>query len=171
MSNVIFSHDLPIPPGYAAYVPIILAQSSVESHTGDAETIDVTGSKVSLPRGFFSPGSTIRYTLYGYRAGTAGAVTILVTINNTTSATLAVPTNTAVDFKAVLTISQYGNMAQQKWSAEILTSATVLSAFDQGTGTVDVSAGAVIKAQMTVANASDDGYIENVRVEYWNIPE
>lgn len=171
MGNQLFAHDIPIVSGYSAYLPIILAQSNVESHTGDAETIDVTGSKIVFPKGEFGPGSTIRYTLYGYRAGTAGAVTLLIDINGTTSATLAVPTDTAVDFKVVLTISQYGNMAKQKWSAEIRTSATVLSAFDQSTGTVDVSTGATIKARMTVANASDDGYIENVLVEYWNVPE
>lgn len=158
-------------PGKAGYLPTIIAQCNTASHTGDAETISLTGGRIVVPKGFFAPGTTFRFTMFGNRAGTAGAVTLLIDINGTTVSTLAIPTNTAVDYMAQFTISEYTDFAHQRTSAFIATSATVLSAFDQDVGTVDVSQETVITAKMTVANASDDGYVNYLLVEYWQIPE
>lgn len=169
MGNFQFIEPLPLWPGLRPTVPIIISQSNVESHTGDAETIDITGGKITVPQGFFGPGATFRFVFHGRRAGTAGAVTMLIDINGTTVATLAVPTNTAVDFGGEFIISEHTDMAHQNTSAHIYTSATVLSAYDYAAATVNVSKESIIKLQATVANASDDVYIEYVRAEYWKI--
>lgn len=171
MGNTQFAHEIPIIPGYTAYLPTVIAQSNVESHTGDAETIVVTGSEIVVPKGVFSPGTTFRFTVAGNRTGTAGAATFLIVINSTTAISLAIPTNTAVDYKGVFTVSEYSNFAHQHCTAQIDTSATVLSAFDYAAATVNVSEETTIEMKVTLANASDDIYVEYVLVECWNVPE
>lgn len=169
MPNIQFTKELSLWPGITAAIPMLVLQSNTVSTTGDAETIDVTGSEITIPKGFFAPGTTFRYTLYGSRTGTAGAATILVDLGGTTIATIAIPTDTAVDWKAVIEISEHTDFAHQNVSETVLTSATVLSAYDTATGTVNVSNDITMKAQMTLANASDSVTCNHVRLECWQL--
>ncbi|MFA4826471.1 MAG: hypothetical protein WC593_15075 [Methanoregula sp.] len=171
MSNIQFARNLEIWPGLRASVPMIVAQSNTASTTGDAETINVTGASVTIPKGFFSPGTAFRFTLFGSRTGTAGAATILLDLGGTTIATIAIPTNTAVDWMAVLTVTEHTDFKHQNVSEFVATSATVLSAYDTATGTVDVSNDITLKAQITLANASDSVTCNYVLVECWKVDE
>ncbi len=169
MSNIQFTKDLNLWPGVSAVIPTIIGQSFVESTTGDAETIDITGSKITVPKGHFSPGTVFRYTMAGTRTGTAGAATIILDINGTDVISVAIPTDTAVDWWAQFTIAEHTDFAHQGGAGIILTSATVLSALDVVTGTVNVSNQSVIKAQMTLANAADSVTCSYVLIECWRV--
>ena len=169
MGNAQFTKDLPLWAGLTAALPMVILQSNETSTTGDAETIDVTGSSITIPQGFFAPGTTFRYTLYGSRTGTAGAATILVDIAGTTVATIAIPTDTAVDWKAVIEIAAHTDFAHQNVSETVFTSATVLTAYDTATGTVNVAGDVTMKAQMTLASASDSVTCSHVRLECWKL--
>lgn len=173
MANIgVIAHDIVFLPGYTSYVPTILAQSNVESATGDAETIDITGSSVTFAKGIFSPGTAIRYTMAGTRGGTAGAATLAILIDATTAISIVVPSNTALDFVAQFTICQHTDMKHQNCFGEIkVNGATTYVAVDYAAATADVSQGTTIKAQATLANGADTVAIEYVLVECWQVPE
>ena len=152
--------------GLKEVVPVIIAQSNVESHTGDAETIVVTGSAIVVPKGFFRPGATFRFTLAGSRVGTAGAATLLITIGSTTVISIALPSNTGTDYVAQFTVSEYTDFAHQNCFGWVTQNA-VATAQDYAAATVDVSQEVTIQAKATLANGSDDVYVEHVMVEYW----
>lgn len=169
MGNLQFAQDIQKIPGYAAVIPTIISQSNVASYTGDAETIAVTGSRIVVPQGFFGPGATFRFTMAGSRTGTAGAATIYIYINATSAISLAVPTNTAVDWTATFLISEHTNMANQNCFGIVHASATVLSISDYAAATVDVSAESTIQAKLVLANGSDEVTCNYVLVEYWKV--
>jgi hypothetical protein len=169
MSNINFTNNLPMFPGLAAAVPLIIGQNAVEQTHVAASTIDVVGGSVVVPQGYFCPGSTFRFTLAGSRAGTAGAATLLVVIGSTTAISIAIPTNTAVDWTAQFTVTEHTGFAHQHCYGHILTSATVLSAMDYASATVDVSQQTTIKLQQTLASASDTLVIDHVLIEYWKL--
>jgi hypothetical protein len=171
MSNINFTKPLPLWSGVSAAIPMVVAQSNVASTTGDAETIDVTGSSLTIPKGFFAPGMAFRFTLAGSRTGTAGASTIVIDINGTDVISLAVPTNTAVDWTAQFVVCEHTNFKNQNCFGTVHASATVLSISDYAAATVDVSEETVIKAQMTLANASDSVTCSYVLVECWIVEE
>ena len=171
MSNIQFAKEFPAWNGITPSIPVILLQSNTASTTGDAETITITGSQITVPKGHFSPGTTFRYTFYGSRTGTAGAATIQIDLNGTTVSTIAIPTNTAVDWMAQITISEHTNFKNQNVSELVFASATVLSAQDIATGTVDVSGDTVMKGQMVLANASDSVTCNYVLLEAWKVDE
>ena len=170
--NIIEAHDVPFLPGYSGYVPLILQQSHTVSHTGDAETIDITGSNITVPKGHFAPGVSFRWTMSGSRAGTAGAATLLIVLGATTAISIAIPSNTALDWYAQFTVSCYQDMAHQRcFGLVAVNGATTYVAVDDAAATVDVSQEITIKAQATLANASDDIYVNHVMVETWQVPE
>ena len=172
MSNIIESHDVPFLPGYTGYVSLILKQTHTVSHTGDAETIDITGSDITVPKGHFAPGTSFRWTMSGSRAGTAGAATLLIIIGATTALSIAIPSNTAVDWNAQFTVCCYENMAKQRCFGEVkVNGATTYVAVDDAAATVDVSQEITMKAQATLASASDDIYVNHVMLETWQVPE
>jgi hypothetical protein len=169
MGNAQFLNDFPLFGGLRATAPMIIGQYAVEQTHAAASTIDVTGGGIVVPKGYFGPGSTFRFTVYGSRTGTAGAATLLVDINGTTAVTLAVPTNTAVDFFWQATVHEAGDFAHQQNSAFCLTSATVLSAFDYNASTVNVSEKSTIKLKQTLASSSDTLVIDYILIEYWKL--
>ncbi len=169
MSNVQFTSDLSLWPGLKPVVPMIVAQYATEQTHAAASTIDVAGTSIVVPKGYFSPGTTFRFTLYGSRTGTAGAATLLVVINGSTAITLAIPTNTAVDFITQFIVHEVGDFAHQQNSALCLASATVLSACDYNASTINVSEESTIKIQQTLASASDSLIIDYFLAECWKL--
>lgn len=165
-----FNVDTPIPPGASLVVPTIISQSNEASYTGDAETIDVTGSKIVVPRGYFAPGTTFRFTLGGSRTGTAGAATALIDINGTTAITIAIPSNTAVDWMAEFIVSAHTDFAHQNCLGRVfVNSASTYVAVDYAAATVNVSQESTIKARLTLANGSDEVTCNYCLVEYWKV--
>ena len=169
MGNAQFLNNFPMFGGLRATAPMIIGQYATEQTHGAASTIDVTGGGIVVPKGYFCPGSTFRFTVYGSRTGTAGAATLLVDINGTTAVTLAVPTNTAVDFFWQATVHEVTSFASQHNVALCLASATVLSAMDYNASTVNVSETSTIKLQQTLASASDTLVIDYLVIEYWKL--
>jgi len=169
MSNAQFLNNFPLFGGLRATAPMIIGQYATEQTHGAASTIDVTGGGIVVPKGFFGPGSTFRFTVYGSRTGTSGAATLLVDINGTTAVTLAIPTNTAVDFLWQGIVHEVGDLAHQQNSAICFASATVLSAMDYNASAVNVSENSVIKLRQTLASASDTLVIDYILIEYWKL--
>lgn len=169
MGNAQFLNSFPLFGGLRATAPMIIGQYATEQTHAAASTIDVTGAGIVVPKGYFCPGSTFRFTVYGKRTGTAGAATILVDINGTTAVTLAIPTNTAVDFYAQFIVHEVGDFAHQQNSALCLASATVLAATDYNASAVNVSETSTIKLRQTLASASDTLVIDYIMIEYWKI--
>ncbi len=169
MSNAAFLNDFPLFGGLRATAPMIIGQYATEQTHAAASTIDVTGGGIVVPKGYFGPGTTFRFTVYGSRTGTAGAATLLVDINGTTAVTLAIPTDTAVDFFSQFTIHEVGDLAHQQNVGLCLASATVLSAMDYNASTVNVSETSTIKLKQTLASASDSLIIDYILIEYWKI--
>jgi hypothetical protein len=163
-----FNTDTPIMVGANPVVPVVIAQSCVETTTGDAETVTITGSSITVPKGFFRPGCAFRFTIAGSRSGTAGAMTLLIVIGSTTVISIALPSNTATDYVAQFIIMEHTNFKNQKCFGMVFQNGQSV-AQDYATATVDVSDEIVIKAQMTNANASDDIYAECVLVENWTM--
>lgn len=163
-------NEVPSIPGYAPTVPAILSQSNEYTYTGDAETIDINGSTINVPKGFFGPGATFKFTMAGYRTGTADAATITILIGATTVLTLALPSNTAVDFLGEFYVAAHTDFAHQNCWGYIL-SQTVLSVMDQAQTTASTVQDVVLKAQVTLASASDEIFIKYCKVEYWQIEE
>ena len=161
-----FNTDSPIWEG-THVVPVIISQSNTASYTGDAETIAITGSNITVPKGKFLPGATFRFTLAGSRTGTAGALTLLITIGSTTVITIACPSNTATDWLAQFTVSEHTDFANQNCTGYFMQPATTYVALDYAAATVDVSQEVIIQAKATLANASDEVYVNYVLVEYW----
>jgi len=169
MSNAQFLNNFPLFGGLRATAPMIIGQYATEQTHGAASTIDVTGGGIVVPKGFFGPGSTFRFTVYGSRTGTAGAATLLVDINGTTAVTLAIPTNSAVDFFWQATVHEVGDLAHQQNVALCLASATVLAGMDYNASAVNVSETSTIKLKQTLASASDTLVIDYIMIEYWKI--
>jgi hypothetical protein len=169
MGNAQFLNDFPLFGGLRGTAPMIIGQYATEQTHAAASTIDVTGGGIVVPKGYLGPGSAFRFTVYGSRTGTAGAATLLVDINGTTAVTLAIPTNTAVDYFWQATVHEVGDFAHQQNVAICLASATVLSAMDYNASTVNVSQTSTIKLKQTLASASDSLVIDYILIEYWKL--
>ena len=169
MGNAQFFNDFPLFGGLRGTAPMIIGQYAEEQTHAAATTIDVTGGGIVVPKGYFGPGTTFRFTVYGSRTGTAGAATILVDINGTTAVTKAIPTNTAVDFYMQLMVHEVGDFAHQQNSAIVFASATVLSGMDYNASAVNVSETSTIKLKQTLASASDSLVIDYIMIEYWKL--
>jgi len=167
MSNVQFIQDFPLWPGLKPAIPMIVAQGTTQtSEAGSATTKDIAGSLVTVPKGYFEPGTTFKFTLAGTRSGTAGATTLLIAIGSTTVISIACPANTAVDWMAEFWITEHTNLKMQRCFGRFLME-TEDAAVDYADGTVDVSNEVVIKARMTNASNSDVSYCNFVMVECW----
>ena len=172
MGNAQFLNQFPLFGGLKATVPMIIGQYAIiQTHAGATSTAitDVTGCGIVVPKDYFVPGSTFRYTVYGSRTGTNGAITLTVAINGTAAVALAIPTDTGVEFYSQFIVHETGDFAHQNNSAICLTSATVLAAMDYNASTVNVSQTSTIKLRQTVAVSGDALLINYILIEYWKI--
>jgi hypothetical protein len=114
MSNVIMAHDIPIVPGYEAFIPMMLAQSNPAFSLASSTTAtDITGTKITLPQEYLVPGSTLRYTISGVRTGANDACTLTLVLNGSTALSIAIPSNTTHDFVAELWVHSYTSTKNQ----------------------------------------------------------
>ncbi len=145
-------------------VPAIVSQSVEQTSQAAAGTSDVTGSKVNVDNKP-AAGTAYRVTLAGTKTGANAAHTVTLVLGGTTVMTLTADAATAVDWMATFTIifkdsnnqRVMGNMQGNALDCEN----------DYAAGTVDCSAGAELKAQITSGHASDTVTAELVTVEKW----
>ena len=165
MSNAQFLQDLPIMPGYSATVPLIVGQSTTQTSQAGAATSDVTGSSINIPKNFFGPGATFRFTLGGTKTGANNAMVVHVSLGGTQVISLSADDASAVDWAATIIVAAKTTAAQRCiGTLDCLTAAPVA---DYAAGTVDMQAGGIIKAQIQSAHANDTVTCEYCLVEYW----
>ena len=172
MGNAQFLNQFPLFGGLKATVPMIIGQYAIIQTLAGATTTDateVTGGRIVVPKDYFVPGSTFRYTVYGSRTGTNGAITLTMDINGTTAVALAIPTDTGVEFYSQFIVHETGDFAHQNNSAICLTSATVLAAMEYNASTVNVSQTSTLTLRQTVAVSGDALLINYILIEYWKI--
>lgn len=146
-------------------VPEIVAQGVTQYSEGEAAEEFITGLNIEIPN---KPpaGLGFRIKLAGTRAtGTNGALTIKIYLNSTAVLSLAADSNANGDWIAEATIIFVNPKSQKCCGSMHLTSAD--STHDYAAGSVDCSAGASLKASMTLASGSDACTCEMFTVERW----
>lgn len=140
-----------------------LVAYTTETTEEDNSAKDVAGSSVNV-RNKPGPPLTYRYTLAGTNTGTNGSIQVLLVLGGTTVMTLTAEATTASDWLAEFIIT-FVNAKSQKIVGKLLQEAED-TAVDYADGTVDCSAGAVLKAQIKAGHSSDSITCEFVIVEY-----
>lgn len=152
-------------PGIAAVIPTIISQSCVQTSQAGAATSDVTGSSVNIPKNHFGPGAAVRITMGGTKSGANAAMIVHISVGGTQVISLTADDASAVDWTAEFIIAAKTLAAQSCiGTLNCLTAAPVA---DYAGGTVDMSQGGIIKAQIQSQHSSDTVTCEYVLVEYW----
>ncbi len=146
-------------------IPSVVAQSTTQTSQAGAATSTVTGSTITIPAGEFPPGATFRFTLGGSKTGANAAMVVHISLGGTQVISLTADDASAVDWMAQFIISSMSLTTQgcMGWFNALTADPVV----DVASGTVDMTNGGVIKAQIQSQNASDTVVCNYVLVEFW----
>ena len=147
---------------FNSVVKILAATNTQYSAAND--TTDIADAKVYVPN---KPpaGTTYRVKMTGTKTGTNAAMKVHLKIGSTQVVSLTAPGNTAVDWVAEFLI-RFTDSKNQRASGSFLSNAAAV-VVDYAAGTVDLSAGAALVAQIQSQHASDTVTCESCTVESW----
>ena len=140
-----------------------VAAGVAETTEADNTAKDVSGSSVNVPN---KPGPplTYRYKLAGTNTGTNGSIQVLLVLGATTLMTLTAEATTASDWIAEFIVT-FKDHKTQKIMGSLLQEAED-TAVDFADGTVDCTAGGVLKAQVKAGHADDSITCEMCIIEF-----
>jgi hypothetical protein len=148
-------------------LPEVIAQGTTQYSEGDAAEEYIAGLAVNI-QSKPADGLAFRIMLAGTRAtGTNGALTIKFYLNSTAVLSLAADSNASGDWICKATIIFVNPKVQKCCGSMHLTSAD--STHDYAGATADCSAGATLRASMTLASGDDACTCEMWTVERWKV--
>ena len=146
--------------------PIAISQTSTQTSQAGSGTLDVTGSVISLPAGWFGDKKTLHWSMAGTKTGANAAMIVTLYLRDAAVLTLTAPGVTAVQWYAEFTLYGYTDTAHQRGTGWFLSNAAAL-VVTTAASTKDLSAAQTAKAQIQSQNAGDTVTVEYCRVDHW----
>jgi hypothetical protein len=154
-------------PDYTGGVPLVIVQGTTQTSQGDASTVDVTGTDLSIAAGWLTAGKTLKWTVEGtITNGNDGDKSVSLYLSAGTVLTLSLTGATGGDYIAEIYLYEHTDDANQDVYGSLLVNGQSVI-FDRAATTTDVSGAVTAKLQLTLTDAADTITVESYRVETW----